>query len=180
MMAALYQPFVSAWTKGDPALMRHWLTPVLMILYFYVNQSRQILLSFKAAAALWKQDRWKPIVAGAVNLAANLLFVIFLPAEYKLDGVILSTIVSFVLIQVPWESHVVFTHFFDTAQARTYWRTHAGFALFACALCGVTWYAAERVPLGGIPGLAAKFAVAAAVSGSLMAALFLKVKRLKG
>ena len=45
MMTALYQPFISVWVKDDPALVRHALTPVLMVLYFYVMQSRQVLKS---------------------------------------------------------------------------------------------------------------------------------------
>ncbi len=172
MMIALYQPFISVWTKGDATLVRHALTPVLMVLYFYVNQSRQILLSFKTAAALWKQDRWKPIVAGVVNLALNLTLVIILPDAYKLDGVIFSTIVSYVAVQIPWETHVVFTHFFNGKQARIYWLTHARLAFLALVLCGVSWWTAALVPLTGLGGLAAKGAVAAVVSGGLMLVAF--------
>ena len=172
MMAALYQPFIAVWAKGDPAMIRHFVTPVLMILYFYVNQSRQILMSFKAAAALWRQDRWKPIVASVVNLTFNFAFVIWLPDAYKLDGVILSTIISYVFVQIPWESRVVFSCFFDGAQARVYWRSHARFALLALAFCGVTWCSARLVPLDGLGGVAAKGAAAAAVSGALMLAAF--------
>jgi len=145
MMAALYQPFMKVWVKGDPALMRHALTPVLMVFYFYIMQSRQVLLVFKSADSLWKQDRWKPIVAGAVNLATNILFVIFLPGAYKLDGVIFSTIIGFVLIQIPWESHVVFTVFFGKSESRAYWRDQAAFAAAALALCAAAWYASRFV-----------------------------------
>jgi len=144
-MTALYQPFIRIWTKGDPELVRHSLTPLLMVLYFYIMQSRQVLLSFKSAAALWKQDRWKPIVAGAVNLATNILFVIFLPDEYKLDGVIFSTIIGFAFIQIPWESHVVFTVFFGKSESRAYWRDQAAFAAAALALCAAAWYASRFV-----------------------------------
>jgi len=165
MMMALYQPFVAVWTKGNPELVRHVITPVLMVLYFYVNQSRQMLLTFKSAAALWRQDRWKPIVAGAVNLAFNIAFVVCLPDAYKLDGVILSTIIGHAFIQVPWESHVVFANFFTGAQARTYWRTHAKFLFWALVFCVATWLAANLVRQDGIGGLALKGVVAVVVSG---------------
>ena len=144
-MAGLYQPFMRVWTKNDPVLVRHALTPILMVLYFYVMESRQVLLSFKSAAAIWRQDRWKPIVAGAVNLATNILFVVFLPDAYKLDGVILSTIIGFVLIQIPWESHVVFTSFFGKAESRAYWRDQALFALSALALCAAAWHVSGAI-----------------------------------
>jgi hypothetical protein len=145
-----------------------------MVLYFYVNQSRQMLLTFKSAAALWHQDRWKPIIGGAVNLTLNFAFVIYLPDTYKLDGVIFSTIIGYVFIQIPWESHVVFSNFFDAAQARIYWRTHAGLAFLAIALCGAAWGTANLVPLGGIGGLAAKGVGAAIVSSALLFAVFRK------
>ena len=174
MMVALFQPFIAVWTKNDPTLVRHTLTPVLMVLYFYVNQSRQILLSFKTAAAIWKQDRWKPIVAGVVNLAFNLAFVIWLPDDYKLDGVIFSTIISYVAIQIPWETNVVFTYFFNRTQARTYWLTHLGFAIFTLVLCGVTWWTVSLVSLDGIMGLLVKGALAVVVSGVLMSIVYRK------
>ena len=172
MMAALYQPFIEVWVKGDPALMRHALTPALMVFYFYIMQSRQVLLAFKSAASLWKQDRWKPIVAGAVNLGSNILFVIFLPDVYKLDGVIFSTIIGFAFIQIPWESHVVFSSFFGKAEARAYWRSYFGFAACTLALCAVAWLAMWTIPVDGMPGLVLKGAVAFAVVSALLLALF--------
>ncbi len=171
-MTALYQPFIRIWTKNAPALVMHDLTPVLMVLYFYIVQSRQVLLAFKAAASLWKQDRWKPIVAGIVNLGTNILFVIYLPDEYKLDGVIFSTIIGHMLIQIPWESHVVFSSFFGKAEARAYWRDQAIFAAFTFAVCAVAWFSAGLVSLGGVPGLAAKGAIAAIVSGAASFIMF--------
>ena len=171
-MTALYQPFIRIWTKSDPALVMHDLTPVLMVLYFYIMQSRQVLLAFKSAASLWKQDRWKPIVAGIVNLGTNILFVIYLPDEYKLDGVIFSTIIGLSVIQIPWESHVVFSSFFGKTESRAYWRDQAVFAAFTIAVCAVAWFLAGLVTLGGVPGLAVKGAVAAIVSGAATFAVF--------
>ena len=172
MMLALYQPFLLEWTRGKPGLMCHMLTPILMVLFLYVNQSRQVLLTFKAGASLWKQDRFKPICAGAVNLITNILFVIYLPKEYKLDGVIFSTIIGLVLIQIPWETHVVFSSFFTRAQARDYWRFHLKFAILAVVLCFLAWASAYLIPLTGIFGLAAKGFVASVISGSFLFAFF--------
>lgn len=174
MMMALYQPFLREWTQGKPGLMCHALTPFLMVVYFYLNQSRQVLLSFKSAASLWHQDRWKPIVGGAVNLGTNILFVIYLPPEYKLDGVIFSTIFSMALIQIPWEAHVLFSVFFNREQAKIYWGFQTRFVLLALTLCFLTWGAAFLIPLGGIPGLLVKGFAAAAFSGGFLLAFFRK------
>jgi len=111
-----------------------------MVLYFYVNQSRQMLMTFKSAAGLWRQDRWKPIVSGAFNLAVNIALVVALPGPYKLDGVILSTILALLFIEIPWETRVVFTCYFDAAQACVYRRTHIWFAAAAVALCTLAFF----------------------------------------
>lgn len=174
MMLALYQPFISIWTRNDPELMQHFLTPVLLVLYFHVNQSRQVLLSFKAGASLWYQDRWKPVVGGVVKLATCLLFIMVLPDEYKLDGVILSSIIGYVFVQIPWESHVVFTAFFDRMQSRAYWRQQMLFLLTALLVCAATWGVATAIPMGRIPGLLVKGAAAALFSAVTIALLFRK------
>lgn len=172
MMLSMYQPFMVLWVREDATLMRHALTPALMVVYFYIMQSRQVLLAFKSAASLWKQDRWKPIVAGAVNLGSNILFVIFLPDAYKLDGVIFSSIIGFAFIQIPWETHVVFSAFFTKEEARAYWRSFAVFTAQAIAICAASWLAARAVPLCGIFGLTAKAAVAFTVAAVCMAVAF--------
>ncbi len=172
MMTALYQPFVFEWTRGRPELMCHFLTPLLMVLFFYVNQSRQTLLSFKSAASLWRADRWKPVIAGLVNLGLNITFIKLFPQEYKLDGVILSTILSFLIIQIPWESRVMFTAFFSARQAKDYWLFQARAAGQALLLCSLAWCAAWLVPVGGIGGLLLKGAAAAAVSSLMVTYLF--------
>ena len=172
MMCALYAPFIEIWTKGDPTLERHALTPVLMVLYFLVNQSRQALLTFKAAASLWREDRMKPVVAGAVNLAVSIALVLLLPDDFKLDGVIFGTILSYAAVQVPWEAHVVFTKFFGRNESRAYWREQLRFAAIAIVLCAATWLAAFAVPLEGFAGLAAKGVASALVSCSIVGLIF--------
>ena len=172
MMAALYQPFIAIWTKGDPSLIRHALTPALMVSYFYIMQARQTLLSFKSAAGIWREDRWKPIVAGAVNLGTNILFVVLLPDAYKLDGVIFSTILGFAFIQIPWETYAVFTTFFGRAECRQYCRSQLQLVLSAAAVVAAAWSTARLVPLDGVVGLFAKGIVAAAVSSAVVAIVF--------
>ena len=172
VMLALYQPFIRIWTGNNPTLVRHALTPFLMVVYFFVNQSRQPLLTFKAAASIWREDRWKPIVAGAANLAMNISFVLFLPDEYKLDGVVLSTILSYIIIQMPWEAHVVFTVFFNKKQGFCYWLSQLRFAVAAIVICGSTFGVVRLIPLDGPVGLLVDAAVATVASAGLVFCLF--------
>ena len=174
VMAAVYQPFIEVWTRKDPTLARHVATPLLMVLYFFVNQSRQTLLTFKSAASLWKGDRWKPIVAGAANLAISIGLVVWLPEEWKLDGVIFGTIASLLLIQIPWETHVVFTMFFTAEQRGRYWMEQISFAGLAVWLCFGAWLAAFAVMAYGPVGFLLKTISAACATTAALLMLFRK------
>jgi O-antigen/teichoic acid export membrane protein len=168
MLLALFQPFMVLWVRNRPELLRHFVTPVLMVIWFYENKSRESLQMFKQAAAIWQKDKWKPIIATFFNLTMNVIFVLTLPDEYKLDGVILSTIVSDVLIQVPWESYAVFTSFFGGNEAKCYWRRQSMYALLAVIVCGATWGVTCLIPVDGFPGLFLKGATAVFVSTTLL------------
>lgn len=172
MMIALYQPFMRIWTKDDPALMRHLLTPLLMACCFFVLQARQMLQVFKAAADIWHQDRWKPLCSASLNLGLNILFVIVFPEAYKLDGVILSTVLAITVIDAPWEAYIMFTRFFKPAQARGFLKLQARFVLVAVPLSAATWYGANAVPFEDFPGLVVKGFVAAMISGGIMLVIF--------
>ena len=172
MMIALYQPFIATWTRGAPELMRHSLTPILMVTYFFISQSRQLLLQFKGAASIWRQDRWKSVVAGIVNLTLNILFVTLLPPAYRLDGIIFSTIFSVAVIEMPWEAHVLFSAYFRREEVGYYWRAQLRAAVWTFALGAATWAAASAIALDGLPGLAVKGIVALVVSSGLTCILF--------
>ena len=175
MMLALYQPFIEVWMGSKSQnLVQPFLTSALLVLLFYVNQSRQVLLTFKGAAGLWHADRWKPVAGGAVKLFTCLLSVLFLSDTNKLDGVILSSIIGYALVQIPWESHVVFTDFFDRKQGRTYWLHQLKFALLSLIPCVFTLAAVYAIPMDRTRGLIVKGIVAAAVSTAVMLVLFRK------
>ena len=169
IMLALYQPFIKLWMgQKYSTLALHFLTPALMVLYFYINQSRQVLLTFKSAAGLWKEDQWKPVVGGAVKLAFSLLFILMLPQKYKLDGVIFASIIGYVLVQIPWESHVVFSSFFNRQQAGSYWKCQLRFALAALIPAAAALAAVRAIPLQGLEGLAVQAAAAIFIASTLV------------
>lgn len=172
MMMALYQPFIAIWTHHKPELLQHGLTAALFVMYLCITQSRGVLQSYKAAAGLWLDDRWKPVVNGAVKLPLCVASVCWLPTEYKLDGVILSSIIGFSFVGIPWEARVVFTKLFDRAQEKAYWRSQAYFALIALLLCAATWWSVSLVRMDRIPGLLVKAALAGLVSSAVLFAMF--------
>ncbi len=116
----------------------------------------------------------KPIVAGAANLAISIGLVLWLPEEWKLDGVIFGTIASLLFIQIPWETHVLFTKFFTKDQKARYWMEQFSFAGLAAWLCFGAWLAALAVMASGVTGFLLKTTSAACAATAALLMLFRK------
>lgn len=105
-MLFLYQPFMKLWA-GDENLLGTS-SAIIFSVYFYVYQSRKVVLVYKDAAGLWKEDQWKPIVGALLNLVVNIALV----QVIGINGVILSSILSFLVVEIPWESIVLHKIYF--------------------------------------------------------------------
>jgi len=80
---------------------------MLFVLYFFVYQNNKIVLTYKDAAGLWWQDRFRPYVVMSVNLVVNIISV----QVIGIYGVILSTILC-MTVAVPWATYIVFKYLF--------------------------------------------------------------------
>jgi len=85
-------------------------------LYFFVYTLNRLLNVYKDAAGLWHEDRFRPLVTAVVNLVLNLLWV----HNWGIYGVLLSTVVSMVVVGMPWLLHNIFTIFFELPQMKEY------------------------------------------------------------
>ncbi len=102
----LSQHFMKLWV-GDGMLMP-FRTMVLMCLYFFLPRVTTITYTYREAAGLWWEDRYRPLIAAVVNLGINLVLVRF----WELDGVIISTLVCTIFINIPWGSYILFKNYF--------------------------------------------------------------------
>ena len=73
---------------------------------------------------------------------------------------------------MPWESYAVFSGFFSKQEAMRYWRQQGAYLLLGILLAGGTCIATRALPLDGFPGLFAKAAFAALLSGAVLLLLF--------
>jgi O-antigen/teichoic acid export membrane protein len=105
-LVCLYQPFMSLWV-GQGGMLDFPIVMLISVL-FYLTGSRRLVLSYKDAAGLWKKNAFSPLIAAAVNLALNLLLV----RGIGIYGIVLSTIISYVMIEIPWDGYVLFRHYF--------------------------------------------------------------------
>lgn len=97
----LYQPFMYLWMGEDNMLTFGCI--VLMCVYFYLYVTNRYMCIYKDAAGIWHEDRFRPLISAGVNLIINLILVQFI----GILGIILSTVISYILITIPWLMHNV-------------------------------------------------------------------------
>lgn len=101
----LYQPFMRLWVGSDLMLPLPFV--ILLVVYFYIYEVQRTVLTFKDAAGLWYEDRFRPYVTMAFNIVSNLIMVQFI----GIYGIVLSSILAFA-ISLPWANRVLYVHLF--------------------------------------------------------------------
>lgn len=110
----MYQPFMKIWVGEE--LMLEMAAVVFFALYFYMCIFNRLLSVFKDAAGLWHEDRLRPLVSALVNLTLNLLWV----KRWGINGVLLSTVLSMLIVGMPWILRNLFTLFFSKEQLKSF------------------------------------------------------------
>lgn len=110
----LFQDFMSIW-MGDKLLFGMG-TVFCLVLRFYFEQIRKVILTYKDAAGMWWADKWRPIVGCLVNLILNIVMV----KAIGVVGVMLSTVISYAFVEIPWETHALFKCYFDKSELSYY------------------------------------------------------------
>ena len=111
----LIQDFIEIWL-GKTYRYESGMTVLWFVLYFYSWKIRSVNLRFKEAAGMWKDDFWKPYVAAIVNIVVNIVLV----NTIGIDGVLISTIIAMVFINMPWEVHVLYSNLLDRKEHEYY------------------------------------------------------------
>lgn len=137
-LVCLYQPFMKIWV-GEKLMF-----PLYVVfefgLYFYVYMIRKIPVTYKDAAGIWWEDRFRPYVCMFLNLGLN----IFLVRIIGVSGIILSTVFS-LFISIPWENYTIFKYIFKVSSREYYLKMAVylvetilcgGAAYFLCGLLG--------------------------------------------
>lgn len=143
-MLCLYQPFMELWM--GKRLMFDFEVVVCFCIYFYLRQVNNILTTYKDAAGMWHEDRFRPLVAALSNLALNLMLVRYI----GIYGVILSTVLAVVAIGQPWLLHNLFTVLFDRRSLAPYVRKLLGYTVLCAAEGAVCYWVCLLLPAAGL------------------------------
>jgi len=101
-LLCLYQPFMRLW-MGDNLLLPLGCV-VLFCVYFYLFTTNSLFCTYKDAAGIWHEDRFRPLVGAMVNLFINLILV----KKMGIYAILLSTVLSYIFVAMPWLIHNLF------------------------------------------------------------------------
>lgn len=142
-LLCLYQHFMRIWV-GE-GLMAGMDLVLCMTVYFIAYEVRRVVLVFKDACGMWWADKWKPLVGCIINLALNITLV----QTIGIVGVIISTIVSYLFIEMPWETHVLFKIYFKKSE----WGYYKDLLCYLAVItlgAALSWCICSLLPESGI------------------------------
>lgn len=132
-LACLYQPFMTIWVGKDNLLPYGMV--VLLCIFFFIKQVTTVLNLYKDAAGIWHQDRFRPLITGILNIVMNLIMVQF----WGIYGILLSTVLSSLIVEIPWLIINVFTNIFHFSPKR-YLSKLAIYAILTAVLTACCFY----------------------------------------
>lgn len=133
-LLCLYQPFMDLWV-GDKLQLR-FSAVICFCIYYFIYEINQLLNTYKDAAGIWHEDRFRPLVTALANLSMNLILVQF----WGIYGVILSTVFSILFIGMPWLLHNLFTELFDKEKLIPYVRRLCHYIIVVIFGCIITYF----------------------------------------
>lgn len=107
-LLTIYQPFMKLWVKKEE-LMFAYPAVICFSVYFFIVEVNTLLNTYKDAAGIWHEDRFRPLVTAIVNLCLNLIMVQF----WGIYGILLSTVLSMLLVGMPWLLKNLFSTIFE-------------------------------------------------------------------
>lgn len=105
-LACLYQPFMILWL-GKKYLFNLDVVFAFCFYFLVLTISKPMVL-YRYACGIWWQDRIRPIVEILFNLIFEIIFVHY----FGVLGVLISIIMCYVLIDIPWGTCVLFKVYF--------------------------------------------------------------------
>ena len=173
ILLAVFQPFIKLWA-GEENLLSYSIV-VCIVIYFFISQMNGLFNLYKDAAGIWNKDKYRTLITALSNLCLNLLTVRWL----GLYGVILSTVVSTVVIGIPWILHNLFTTVFDKKQLGGFVKQIIVYVIIAVASGVITAAMANHIDVNNFVQLILGGVLGVIVSNILMIALLFKTDTFK-
>ena len=140
-LLCLYQPFMKIW-MGD-SLMFPNLTVVFFCLYFYSLTIGDVKSAYTTGAGLWWEGRYRSVAETAMNIALNAILGYF----FGVNGIIIATFFSLVLVNFLWGTRIVFKYYFKNISSKRFLIDEVIYAFVTLVVCLITYFSVELIPI---------------------------------
>ena len=144
----IYQPFMKIWVKKDELIFAYPAV-ICFSVYFFIVEINTLLNSYKDAAGIWHEDRFRPLVTAGVNLILNLIMV-RLGGVY---GILLSTVISMVVVGMPWLLTNLFTTIFEKEMMKEYLKKMLGYIGISVVVAVVSTILCQIIGFQGVTAI---------------------------
>lgn len=164
----LYQPFMKLWVGEELMFPLHIV--ILICLYFYALKIGDVRSAYVQAAGLWWHNRYRSIAEAVANLTLNY----FLGKHFGVSGIIAATLISLLVINFGYGSHIIFRFYFKEQKVSEYFLFNLLYAFVTIVVCTITFFLCSAIHLEGFLGLFTKAAVCAVLPNVLYFLLYMK------
>ena len=140
-LLCLYQPFMKIWVGNSNML--KFSAVICFCIYYFIYEFNRLFNMYKDAAGMWHEDRYRPLVTALTNLALNLLTVQY----WGIYGVLLSTVISMLIVGMPWLIHNLFTVVFERSNLIPYLKKIGFYLLMSFLVCLTTFAACSWISI---------------------------------
>lgn len=173
MLMILYQPFMLIWVGKDN--MFEFSAVICFCVYFFVKQINTLFNIYKDAAGIWHTDRFRPLITAITNLFLNLMMV----SKFGVYGILLSTIISMLIVGMPWLIHNLFTSLFPKKYLKDYLKLILKYIIVISVLCVLCKLILSKLVFTGYMYLFVSATIVILVFNLLFGIVFFKTSEFK-
>lgn len=100
----LVQPFISEWAGVE--FIENISFPLILGFHFILMRMKEVIYTFKHNMGILEKDQIRPLIEALLNILLSILLV----KKYGITGVVLGTVLSFLIISFFWEPYVFLKH----------------------------------------------------------------------
>jgi O-antigen/teichoic acid export membrane protein len=165
----LFQPFMKLWVGEE--LMLGFFAVICFSIYFFVYELNHLLITYKDAAGIWHEDKYRPLATALSSLILSIIMIRF----WDIYGVLFAGVLSMLLVGLPWLLHNLFTVLFQRSPG-DYLRGLLRYTISTALVCLITYWVCDKLPGEGIAGFVLKGFVCGLVSNGLFFILYYRME----
>lgn len=132
-LLCLFQPFMKIWV-GEHLLL-NFSSVCLFVIYFYSLEVGAIRAMYADGAGLWWETRYRSILEAVCNIILNYT----LGKYFGLNGIIIATLISLLLINFGYGSTIIFKYYFTDKKISDYFIDHLKYFIVTFIVAFVTY-----------------------------------------